>query len=387
MIYVGIDIAKQYHFAAALSSDGEILIQPFKFSNDQAGFQRLLSSLDSFKKEDLLIGLESTAHYGNNLVSFLFSLQYKVCIINPIQTSSLRKGNIRKVKTDAVDAIVIAKSLIINDFLPVSAYSLQAQKLKSLCRFHRKLINSRTRAKIQLAAYIDQAFPELHGFFNSGIHIKSCYALLKEASLPSDIASMHLTHLTTVLTRASNGHFKKETAQQLRVLARKSVGSGDPTLPNQITRTILQIELFDKQVNEVKSEIETIMASLDSILMTIPGINYVTAAIILGEIGDIRRFSSPKKIQAYAGLDPAVIQSGNFKARTTHMSKRGSSVLRYALVYAAGNLAQNNKTFADYYSLKISQGRSHYNALGHCAGKLIRVIFKMLKDDVAFNLE
>ena len=109
--------------------------------------------------------------------------------------------------------------------------------------------------------------------------------------------------------------------------------------------------------------------------------------MILGEIGDISRFSNPTKLLAFAGLDPSVYQSGNFSASHTRMSKRGSRTLRYALVNANHNVVKNNKTFKTYYDTKKSEGRSHYNALGHCAGKLVRIIFKMLTDDLSFNLE
>ena len=103
MIYVGIDIAKLNHFASVLSSDGEVLIEPFKFTNDSDGFFMLLSKLSVFDKDSIVIGLESTAHYGNNLLMFLVPKGYKVCLINPIQTAVLRKNNIRKTKTDKVD--------------------------------------------------------------------------------------------------------------------------------------------------------------------------------------------------------------------------------------------------------------------------------------------
>ena len=94
--------------------------------------------------------------------------------------------------------------------------------------------------------------------------------------------------------------------------------------------------------------------------MTIPGIGYINGGMILGEIGDIHRFSNPNKLLA---------------------------VLRYALVNAAWNVVRNNATFKAYYDAKRAEGRSHYNALGHCAGKLVRVIWKMLTDEVEFNLE
>lgn len=125
----------------------------------------------------------------------------------------------------------------------------------------------------------------------------------------------------------------------------------------------------------------------DFVIMTIPGIGYINGGMILGEIGDIHSFSSPGKLLAYAGLDPSVYQSGNFQAKWTRMSKRGSKVLRHALMNAAHNIVKNNATFEAYYEAQKSEGRSHYNALGHCASKLVRIIWLMLTDKVEFNLD
>ena len=386
MIYVGIDIAKLNHFASAISSDGEVLIEPFKFTNDNDGFLLLLSKLSSFDKSSLIIGLESTAHYGNNLLAFLVPKGFQVCLINPIQTSTMRKNNIRKTKTDKVDTFIICKTLMMQPHRFVTLYDIGLLQLKNLGRFRQKTVKQRTRLKIQLTSYVDQVFPELQYFFKSGIHHKGCYALLKEAPSPEAIASMHLTHLTHLLKSASHGHFKKETAVELRVLAQKSVGTSDKSLSIQITQSIEQIELLDRQLNQIESEMEDIVKSLDSVIMTIPGIGYINGGMILGEIGDIARFTSPSKLLAFAGLDPSVYQSGNFQAKHTRMSKRGSRALRYALMNAAHNVVKNNQTFKEYYEQKKSDGRSHYNTHGHCAGKLVRIIHKMLTDNVEFDL-
>ena len=112
MIYVGIDIAKLNHFASAISSDGEVLIEPFKFTNDGDGFQRLTAELSDYPQDSVIIGLESTAHYGDNLVRYLVANDYQVCVLNPIQTSSRRKDRIRKTKTDKVDTLVITEPLM-----------------------------------------------------------------------------------------------------------------------------------------------------------------------------------------------------------------------------------------------------------------------------------
>ena len=389
MIYVGIDIAKLNHFASAISSDGSELMKPFKFTNDGDGFQMLDSRLSALSYEDdnIIIGLESTAHYGDNLVRYLVACHYNVCVLNPIKTSVMRKDNIRKTKTDKVDTFIIAKTLMMQDsYRFVSFYDLDLMDLKQLGRFRQKTIKQRTRLKIQLTSYVDQVFPELQYFFKSGLHQKTVYALLKEAPTPRDIASMHLTHLSSLLVKSSHGHFTKKQAKELRVLAQKSVGANDSSLAIQITHSIAQIELLDSQLNSVEAEMTEIMKFHDSVLMTIPGIGYINGGMILGEIGDIHRFSCPAKLLAFAGLDPSVYQSGNYTARRTRMSKRGSRVLRYALINAAHNVVKNNATFKAYYDKKMAEGRTHYNALGHCAGKLVRVIWKILTDGIEFNL-
>ena len=161
MIYVGIDIAKRTHYASVMNADGEILAQPFPFSNDLAGFQKLLSYIDSYPKEDLLIGMESTAHYAENLTCFLFNRKFKICIINPIQTASLRKSNIRKTKTDSVDTYLIIKALSLHNYHCFSRRDYDSLQLKNLCRFRQNLMKARTKVKIQLVSYVDLIFPEL----------------------------------------------------------------------------------------------------------------------------------------------------------------------------------------------------------------------------------
>ena len=138
--------------------------------------------------------------------------------------------------------------------------------------------------------------------------------LLKEAPTPNAIASMHLTHLAHFLQVASHGHFGKDKARELRVLAQKSVGVNDSSLSIQITHTIEQIELLDSQFFHTELEMANLVTCLHSVIMTIPGIGTTNGGMILGEIGDIHRFSNPKKLLAFAGLDPTVYQSGNFQA-------------------------------------------------------------------------
>ena len=386
MIYVGIDVAKETHVAAAMNTDGVVLLEPFAFQNDHDGFQQLKAKLETLDRNEMLIGLESTAHYAENLIFFLHAQEYRLAVINPVQTAAVRKTGIRKTKTDKIDSLLICKTLALNSFRLYTENDVKTLQLKSLCRFRQKLKKSKARLKIQLVSYVDMIFPELQFFFKSGLHIKTCYELLKSYSSPDDIAALHLTKLSNLLSQASRGRFGKEDARSLKSLAASSVGVKNTYISIQITQTIAQIELIESQLTELEQIIGQAMDELDSVIMTVPGIGKLNGAMILGEIGDIHRFSHPSKLLAYAGLDPVVSQSGKFTAKRTRMSKRGSKVLRYALINAAWNVSLNNDTFKQYFDSKIVQGHSHYDALAHTAHKLVRVLFKLLTDNIAFAL-
>ena len=385
--FVGIDIAKNTHWASCISSDGEIIFEPFSFSNDNNGFQKFISKLDSLDKTKILIVLESTAHYGENIISYLFNLNFNIGLINPIQTANLRRSNIRKTKNDKVDTKIIIKALTLGNYSLITSRDINNLKLKGLCRSRRNLVTMRSKAKIQLVSYVDQIFPELQQFFKGNLHLNVSYQLLKEYSSPKQISSLHLTKLTNILHDNSHGRYGKQDAILLRELAKSSVGIDNPSLSLQIKHSILQIELYDEQIAEVETLYKQILDEMNTPILSIPGMSYNQATVIIGCIGDINRFEHSCQLLAYAGLDPSVIQSGNFQARSTKMSKRGSGMLRYSLVYSAHNVVKNNKTFREYYELKRSQGKSHYCALGHVAHKLVRIIFKMLKDNVTFNLD
>ena len=388
MIYVGIDIAKTNHYASIVnSSTGEVLEIPFLVTNNKHGFDLLYSKIKDFNKEKVLIGLESTAHYGNNLIFYFHEKQFKLGIINPIQTASLRKTRIRKVKNDKVDSMLICEALSLGYYNLLSDYDIKLLEIKSLCRFHKDLKDKAAEAKIQLKTYVDQLFPELNSFFKNNLDIKTAHELLKLYQSPDDISKVNLTELSNLLIKSSRGKYDKSRAIELKTLASNSVGINNNALSIQIKMTIELIELLESQIKDIEKQVSDFIKKSDNVITSIPGIGDMTAAIIISEIGDINRFDNPGQVLAFAGLDPSVKQSGTFNASSTRMSKRGSSLLRYALILAANNVQLNTKTFNTYYNTKRLQGKLHYNALGHCAGKLVRNIFYMLKRNVKFNLD
>ena len=388
MIKVGIDIAKSNHYAAIIDySTGEVIEHPFLVTNNKVGFDFLLSKISKFNKNDVLIGLESTAHYGDNLIFYFHKLGFQIGVINPIQTATLRKSRIRKVKNEKVDSMIICEALSLGYYNLLSDIDIELLEIKSLCRFHKDLKDKAADAKIQLDSYVDQVFPELNYFFKNNLDIKTAHELLKLYQSPDEISKVNLTKLSNLLTKASRGKYDRLRAIELKSIASNSVGINNSAISIQIKMIITQIELYESQIKDIEKQISSFMKKNDNVITSIPGVADMTAAIILSEFGDINRFNNPNQVLAFAGLDPSVKQSGNFNASSTRMSKRGSPLLRYALILAANNVRLHTKTFNNYYNMKISQGKSHYNALGHCAGKLIRNIFYMLKNNTTFNLD
>ena len=386
MYYIGFDIAKENHYASIANSNGEVIQEAFLVKNSNNGFNFFMDKLkeNNINIPDCLVGMESTGHYGENLIQFLHNKSFNIGIINPIQTDALRNSNIRKTKTDKIDTYLIIQSLMLKHYTPFVAKDIKILELRSLCRHRDDVLKYRSKLKVRLVAFVDQLFPELNLIFNS-IHLKSCYKLLSTYPSPKDIASTRVDAIANLLNKASKGHFSLEKAQQLKELAKSSIGVNNSSLSIQIKHSLKQIELLDDQLKELDLKIKEMMDELNSVILTIPGISYTLGSIILSEIGNIDKFASPTKLLAFEGLDPSVKQSGNFNATIVKMSKRGSKLLRYAMLRASGLIIWNSETYNTYYNRKLAQGKSHNNVVCHVAHKLTRVIFYMLKNNVEFK--
>ena len=388
MFLLGIDIAKLNHVASCInSSTNEVIFSNFKFKNDFKGFSTLLDKIKSLDVKNLIIGLESTSHYGENLINFLFKQHFKVALINPLQTSHLRKANIRDAKNDRLDSLNIARSLIFGKLNFVSEKNIDCFSLKKLTRFRSNLIKQRSKAKIQLTSLLDLLFPELQYLFKSKIHSKTIYTLLKKYPSAEEIAALKDDEISNLLYASSKGHFKREKSIELKSLAKTTVGIKDTSVSLHVIQLIELIELFDRQIKDIVTKITDTVNKLDTKLLSVPGINIIACAIILGETNNFDNFSNATKLLAFAGLDPKIRQSGNFSATSCRMSKKGSPYLRYALIFTAWNAVRHSEKFNKYYCLKRSQSKSHYNALGHVAHKLVRVIFTLIKKDIYYQEE
>ena len=301
-------------------------------------------------------------------------------LINPLLTNLYRKSlSLRKTKTDKVDAHTIATMLMSDvDLKSYSDTSYHNEELKSLTRYRFDKVKERAKLKTSIARLMVILFPELEKLVPS-LHIASVYAMMSEFPSAKAVASAHLTRLTNLLEQASKGRYSKDKAILIREAARQSIGSDMPAKSLELKHTIKLIQELSSEIDEIESNIEVIMTGINSPITTIPGINLRMGAMILAEIGDFNRFDSPDKILAYSGLSPSTYQSGQLESSYSHMEKRGSRYLRYALFNAAKFVCIWDPTFSAYLTKKRAEGK-HYNVeVSHAAKKLVRVIYQLEK--------
>lgn len=380
MVYVGIDVAKDKHDCFIVNSDGEVLNDVFTIQNSMDGFEDLLFKIKTVEKnpDKVKVGLEATGHYNCNLLGFLKRKGLATIVINPLYTSQCRKSiSLRKTKTDKVDARTIA-SMIMSDvsLKPYSDTLYHNEDLKSLSRYRFDKVSERAKLKQSVSRLINILFPELEALVST-IHAKAVYALLSEFPGAHQIASANLKHLSALLETASKGHFSHEKAVEIREAARRSISTYLPAKSLELRHTIKLIRELDSEISEIEAEIKKIMDTIDSPILSIPGISYATGSMILSEIGDFSRFANPDKILAFAGCSPTTYQSGQLYSSHATMEKRGSKYLRWALINAARYVCNWEPTFAAYLAKKRSEGKHYYVALSHATKKLVRLLYHL----------
>ena len=387
MIFVGIDVAKDKHDCFISNSEGEVLFKSFTFSNNMEGFRQLYQRIQSVSDDlsKVKVGLEATGHYSYNLLDFLLDKGCPTFVINPLHTNLFRKSlSLRKTKTDKVDAQTIAIMLMSDVNLKSYSDTLyHNEELKSLTRYRFDKVQERAKLKSSVSRLVNILFPELEPLVPT-LHMKSVYALLSEFPSSHHIANAHLTRLTNLLYAVSKGRYNRETAIRFRDAARNSIGSIMPAKSLELRHTIKLIGGLSDEIDEIETASKAIMDEIDSPILTIPGISYSMGAMILAEIGDFSRFSSPDKVLAFAGLSPSTYQSGQLTNCYSHMEKRGSRYLRFAIYNATKFVCHWDPTFAAYLAKKRAEGK-HYNvAISHAAKKLVRVIFHLEKTGQKF---
>lgn len=387
MFFIGIDIAKNTHEASIIDSSGKLVSESISFSNSVKGFEKLKNYISSFNIDcdNSIIGMEATGHYWLSLYSALIDSEFRVIVINPIQSDAFRKMYIRQTKNDSVDSFIIAQIMRFGEFSESSFSDEDTFALRNLSRYRFSLVDECSDWKRKLICILEQVFPEYPKLF-SDIYGVTSRNLLSKYPLPEDMLSVRTSYLAEMLSKCSKGRFGMDKAKEIKEAASKSFGIkfALKSFSFQIKQIINQISFLEEQIKEIEIEISSLISEMCPVITTITGIGDVLGAAIFSEIGDISRFEKPSQLVAYAGLDVSVKQSGEFVGTHTKISKRGSPYLRRAIWLAATVAAFKDPALSKYYQGLRNRGKAHGTAVGAVARKLTNIIFAVLRDNKAY---
>lgn len=386
MFFCGIDVAKRKHVALVMHDTGTLAQRAFEISNTRDGLEHLHQRLQALT-EPVTIGLEATGHYWLALYEFLAQQGYPLIVLNPLQIHAYRKSGVRKCKSDRTDAFWIADFIRIGNGQVASPTTPVLLQLRELSRFRFRVTEQIGDCKRKVIAVLDRVFPEYETLFSS-VFLASSRRLLTDAVTAQEFADLDVTELTQVLHSTSRGRFGSAEATALQTLARQSIGIRFLTDAVRVEMRCLleQVELLEAQRDHIDAALEELVAQVPQFITTIPGIGLATGAALLAEIGDIRRFGTPEKLIAYAGIDASVYQTGEFTADHAHMSKRGSPYLRHALWQAASMAVMHDPELRAYYQHKRAEGKHHGTALGAVCRKLLNRIYIVLKEQRSYQV-
>ena len=387
MYIVGIDIGKNHHEASIVSPEGKQIGRSLRFATTHKGADSLMSFIfKNIGNSPCVFGMEATGHYWYPIYSFLKAKGYTICVINPIQSDSLRKMYIRQTKNDSIDSFFIAEMIRFGQFGTTSMADENILAMRQLCRYRDSVISSRTEIKLRIGTIMEQIFPEYEKQFSS-LWMSTSMGILEKYLTPENIENAPIGELFEIIKDKSHNRLTKAKAISIKEAAADTFGIkiAQDAFSFQLKQLIDRMNFLDKQIEALDIEIMKYYEQFDCYLHTIPGIGIIGAATILAEIGDISRFKNSSALVAFAGIDPTVRQSGEFNSTHNHMSKRGSPYLRHAIFLAATTCSFHNSPLNAYYKKKRDQGKHHLTATGAVARKLTTVIYAVLRDSKPYE--
>ena len=397
-LYVGIDVSSKSNVTYLMKPDGS-KHSSFSVQNNVGGAkimtEKIVSAMNSMNLTDVVIGMEATSIYGNHLVRTLREdgslgcFKRKIHVLNPKQVRKFKDAYPDLPKNDFVDAFIIADHLRFGRIASeVYMDDYRYEGLKTLTRARFYAVQNLAREKQRFANYLFQKYSELAqnpDFKNTSATMLN---LVSDFDSVDDLANVPLEDLTTYIEKSGRGRFAdpEAVAKQIHAAAK-----GSYRLPKTINDSVNQamsasiaaMRAMEAQIKTLDKAIEQQFEIIPNTLTSIPGIGPVYSAGIIAEIGDIHRFESQASVAKYAGLVWSQHQSGDFEAERTHMIKSGNRFLRYYLLEAANSVRRCDSEFKRYYDLKFKEVNvgQHKRALALTARKLVRLVFRLLKDN------
>ena len=389
--YVGIDVSKFKRTCCIIDGNGEIIKKSFDFSNSKEGFDSLIEIFKSIDQSESLfqIVMEATGHYHECLFRYLVANNYLVQIKNPVVIARFKQSEyLDKAKTDNLDALLIAQYASKHPFSPSMLKSYNIERIRRISRAKYFLYQNKERTINRLHRYLDESFPELIPFLRKREDIKryqgrnffdSKTTLWFVENFPSAKKFSNARSETAEkLRRMSKGAFSLIKFNELRNIAKNSIGVSFQETEEIIIQLVQELRNIQERNDKLDELLVPLIDETAPNLLTVPGIGYRLAGLLIGEIGNASEFPTADKIIKFAGLDVRVYQSGTIEKHGA-IRKRGSPLLRYALFQAAEKARIHCPEIAEFYSKKKNEGKHTICALTHTARKILRIVWALLK--------
>lgn len=405
----GIDVGKRFSEMAVLSPDNAVIARLKIFHDASANIDKAVEVLRKVEKDFAarpVVVMESTGHYHKILFHSLCKAGYDVCVINPLQTDSIKNLGIRKVKNDKVDARKVALLYRFQELRITNVPEEDLECLRSLCRQYFNLSDELTAYQNRLIGVVDQLMLSFTEVFKD-VCSQTALSILEKYPTPTHILKADRTELIELIRKTSRKNVKW-AAKKYNLLISKAKDFEALSLSSPANLAMLDVNI--SMVKSISKSLEKVLAAIlellaadaekdlpvlsmtIALLCSIPGIGLITAATVLAEIGDFSVFPNPDKLVAFFGIDPSVKQSGQFEGTRNKMSKRGSRLLRRVLFTTAlanvrkkRNGKEANPVLYDFYRKKCVN-KAKKVALGAVMHKLVFVIFAVLRDKKPFEL-
>lgn len=385
-----LDIGKTVHYGYFRAPNGKD-IKAFPFYNSKKSFHKLWGKICQFKRahqlEQIVIGFESTGPYAEPLLHFMRKKDVKLVQVNPVHTKRVKEltGNSPN-KTDKKDPRVIADVISLGHALTLVVPKGAAAHLRRLTQARERALKQRTAALSQLQHLIFVIFPEFLSVMKN-ITTKTAVYLITHHTAAESVAAMGVEELTAIMKKISRGQLGQQRAKQLMAAANNSVGiyEGRESIFLEIEHLNAKIEIENRFIETVENQLAKYLQQIpysDS-LLSIKGIGTVTAAGLIGEVADFKKFDTISEIMKLAGLDLFEISSGAHQGRR-RISKRGRALMRKLLFFAAINAVKSKGIMHESYKKMQARGMPKIKALVAISRKLLRLIFALARDNTVY---
>lgn len=378
MRFAGVDIAAEKHFVAVVDEGGDVVVKPTAFSEDASGYARVLEMLGP--AGEVLVAMEATGHYWRNLFAALAAAGHAVALLNPLRTSRFAGEDLQRTKTDAIDALGIARFAAQKRPVPTRLPDGATQELRELMRLRDRLTQDLGDRVRQLHRAVNLGFPEFTRHVRT-LDSELATAILHEYPTAEAFLGLPWKRLAKL---CYDGRHKvgEEIAKGLLEAAKVSVGRHHgPAYRVQVRFACEDIDLLRRRLRELDKDIERTLGDheVGTLLTSIDGIGPTTAARIVAEFGDISAYRDAAAMAAYVGCIPGLRQSGKRQTNRAGLTPHGNARLRSKLWMPTLTAVRRNPWLRAYYEGLRARGKLPKVALVAAMRKLLVAVHYVAK--------